>query len=76
MGRSYRGHVHFEPVKIRIIESLLNYLKANNHLYQDIKTDMENLRIGYPNLQIGKTEDNKIYNYIMRNTTQPLDIII
>ena len=71
----YRGHVHFEPVKIRTIESLLSYLKANNHLYRDIKIHMENSPVGY-HLQISETEDNKIYNYINRNTTQPLDIYI
>ena len=72
----YREHVLFEPVKPRIIESLLNYLKANNHLYRDMEIDIENLPIGYSNLQSGETEDNKIYIYITRNTTQPLDIII
>ena len=72
----YRRHVHFELVKIRTIESLLSSLKANNHLYRDIKIHMENLPIGYPNLQISETEVNKIYNYINRNTTQPLDIYI
>ena len=33
---------------------------------------MENLSIGYLNSKSDETEDNKIYNYIMRNTTQPL----
>ena len=37
---------------------------------------MENLPIGYPNLQSGETEHNRILNYIMRNTTRPPGIII
>ena len=53
-----------------------NYLKPNNHLHRDIEIGMENLPIGYPNLQSGETEHNRIFNYIMRNTTQPRGIII
>ena len=36
---------------------------------------MENLPTGYPNLQNEGSEDN-IYNYIIKNVTQPLEIII
>ena len=68
----YREYVHFEQVRAIIIKGLLNYLKANNHLHWDIEIDMENLSIGYLNSKSDETEDNKIYNYIMRNTTQPL----
>ena len=71
----FRGHVLFEPVRPRIIESFLNYLKLSNHLYRDIKIAMENLPTGYPNLQNEGSEDN-IYNYIIKNMTQPLEIII
>ena len=71
----FRGHVLFEPVRPRFIESFLNYLKLNNHLYRDIKIVMENLPTGYPNLQNEGSEDN-IYNYIIKNVTQPLEIII
>ena len=71
----FRGHVLFEPVRPRLIESILNYLKLSNHLYRDIKIAMENLPTGYPNLQIEGSEDN-IYNYIIKNVTQPLEIII
>ena len=72
----YRRNVLFEADRPKIIKKFLNYLKANNNLYRDIETDMENLLIRYSNLQNGETEDNnKIYNYIMKNTTQPLDTI-
>ena len=36
---------------------------------------MENLPTGYPNLQ-NEGSKNNIYNYIVKNKTQPLEIII
>ena len=61
----YRRNVLFEADRPKIIKNLLNIIK-----------DMENLLIRYSNLQSGETEDNnKIYNHIMKNTTQPLDTI-
>ena len=71
----FRGHVLFEPVRPRIIESFLNYLKLDHPLYRDIEIALENLPAGYPNLQNEGSEDN-IYNYIVKNVTQPLEIII
>ena len=71
----FRGHVLFEPVRPRIIESSLNYLRLNNHLDRDIKIALENLPTGYPNLQNEGSEDN-IYYYIVKNVAQPLEIII
>ena len=56
----YREHVLFESVRPRIIESLSNFLKANNHLQRDIEIDMENLPIGYPNSQSREAETQKI----------------
>ena len=40
---AYRGHVLFEPVRPRLIESLLQYLRKHNHLYRNIETDIENI---------------------------------
>ena len=40
---AYRGHVFFEPVRPRLIESLLQYLRKHNHLYRNIETDIENI---------------------------------
>ena len=45
------GHVLFELVRPRIIESFLNYLKLNNHLYRDIVIVMENLPTWHPKLE-------------------------
>ena len=71
----FRGHVLFEPARPRIIESSLIYLRLNNHLDRNIKIALENLPTGYPNLQNEGSEDN-IYNYIVKNVAQPLEIII
>ena len=71
----YREHVVFEPDRPRVIESSLSYLKANNYINRDKEFDLENLLLGYSSLQNGETEDNNIYNYIMKNATQPLNII-
>ena len=54
----FRGHVLFEPVRPRITESFLNYLKLNNPLYRDIKIALENFSSRYPNLQNELSEDN------------------
>ena len=56
----YREHVLFESVRPRIIESLSNFLKANNHLHRDLEIDMENSTIGYPNSHSGETGAHKI----------------
>ena len=40
---AFRGHVLFEPVRPRLIESLLQYLKKHNHLYRNIEIDIENI---------------------------------
>ena len=74
-NNEFRGHVLFEPVRPRIIESFLNYLKLNNYLYRDIEITLENSPPGYPNLQNEGSEDN-IYNYIVKNVIQPLEIFI
>ena len=71
----YREHVVFEPDRPRVIESSLSYLKANNYINRDKEFDLENLLLGYSSLQNGETEDNNIYNYIMKNATEPLNII-
>ena len=34
---AYRGHVLCEPVRPRLIESLLQYLKKHNYLYRNIE---------------------------------------
>ena len=41
----YRGHVLFEPVRAVFLESILNYLKTNNHLYQDVVINSEKVSI-------------------------------
>ena len=38
---AYHGHVLFEPVRPRLIESLLQYLKKHNHLYRNIEIEID-----------------------------------
>ena len=70
----YREHILFEPDRPRVIERWLSYLKANNDINRDKEFDSEKLLIGYSSLHSGETKDD-IYNYIMKNATQPLNII-
>ena len=39
----YHGHQYFEPVRPDFVNSILLYLKNNNHLYQDLNIEMANL---------------------------------
>ena len=39
----YRSHVLFELVRPLFVESFLKFLKHHNHLYSDIKINMENI---------------------------------
>ena len=41
----YHGHVLFEPVRPVFLKSILNYLKINNHLYQDVVISTENISL-------------------------------
>ena len=56
----YHGHVLFEPVRPVFLESILNYLKTNNHLYQDVVINTENISLdgsactSYDNLDTSK----------------------
>lgn len=47
----HRGYVIFEPLGPTIIESFLNSLRLNNHLYRYIEINMKNLRKWSLNLQ-------------------------
>ena len=70
----YHAHVLLEPVRPRIIESSQNYLKLSNDLYRDIEIDMKNLPEGLLNLQKNSFLEENIFNYIVRNIAQPIDI--
>ena len=39
----YHGHVLFEPVRPVFLKIILNYLRTNNHLYQDVVISTENI---------------------------------
>ena len=41
----YNGHVLFEPVRPVFLKSILNYLRTNNHLYQDVVINTENISL-------------------------------
>ena len=72
---AYRGHVLFEPVRLRLIESLLQYLKKHNHLYRNIEIDIENI-LDELLSQIGNISDENAYNYLVKNITNSINIII
>ena len=72
---AYRGHVLFEPVRPRLIESLLQYLKKHNHLYRNIENDIKNIPEELLK-QIGNISEENAYNYLVQNITNPIDIII
>ena len=65
---TYRGHVLFEPVIPRLIESLLQYLKKHNHLYRNIEIDIENIPEELLS-QIGNISAENAYNYLVKNIT-------
>ena len=71
----FRGHVLFEPVRPRINRKILKLFIINNPIYRDIEIALENISAGHPNLQNESSEDN-VYNYIVKNVTRPLEIII
>ena len=40
---SYRGHVLCESVRPDLVKAVLNYLKQNNNLYQNVEINIENI---------------------------------
>ena len=58
---AYRGHVLFEPVRPRLIERLLQYLKKLNHLYRNMEIDIENIPEKLLS-QIGKISEENAYH--------------
>ena len=74
---AYRGHVLFEPVRPRLIESLqlLQYWKKHIHLYRNIEIDKENILEELLS-QIGNISEENTYNYLVKNIADPIDIII
>ena len=42
---SYRGHVLFEPVRRDVVNLVLDYLKQNNFLYDNILINIDNMAV-------------------------------
>ena len=88
---AYRGHVLFEPVRPRLIESLLQYLRNTIiyifhsiyipysifNIFQlfNIEIDIENILEELLS-QISNISEESAYNYLVKNITNPIDIII
>ena len=72
---AYRGRVIVEPDRPSLIESLLQYLKKNKHLYRNIEIDIENIPEEVLS-QIGTISEKNAQNYLVKNITNPIDIII
>ena len=72
---AYRGHMLFEPIRPRLTESLLQYLKKHNHLYRKTEIEIESIPEELQS-QIGNISEENAYNYLVKNITNPIDIII
>ena len=72
--RKAAGHGFFEPVRPRLIESLLQYLKKYNHLNRNIEIDIENIAEELLS-QIGNISEKNAFNYLVKNIANPIDII-
>ena len=44
----YHVHVLFKSVRPVFLENVLNYLKTNNHFYQDVAINTENISLDPP----------------------------
>ena len=65
--------MQFEPVRPRLTEILLQYLKEHNHLYRNIKIDIENIPEELLPQISNTSEENA---YLVKNITNPIDISI
>ena len=72
---AYRGHMLFEPIRLRLTEILLQYLKKHNHLYRKTEIEIESIPEELQS-QIGNISEENAYNYLVKNITNPIDIII
>ena len=70
-----RSHLFFEPVRPRLIESSLQYLKKQNHLCGNIEIEIENIPEELLS-KIGNISEENGYKYYVKNITNPIDIII
>ena len=65
----YHDHVLFEPVRPVFLKSILNYLRTNNNLYQDVVINTENISLdgsactSYDNLDSSKQIHEVASNY-------------
>ena len=72
---AYRGHMLFEPIRLRLTEILLQYLKKHNHLYRKTEIEIESIPEELQS-QIGNISEENAYNYLVKNITNPIDIVI
>ena len=54
---------------------MLQYLKKHNNLYRNIEIDIKNIPEQLLS-QTGKISEENAYNYLVKNITNPIDIII
>ena len=71
----YCGHVLFEPVRPRLIESVLQYLKKHYHLDRNIEIGIKNILEELLS-QIGNISEESAYNDLVKSITNPIGIII
>ena len=65
----YHGHVLFEPVRAVFLKSILNYLKTNNHLYQDVVINAENISLyGYACTSYDNLDSSKQIHEVTSNS--------
>ena len=63
----YKGHYICEPVRPDIMCETLNYLKANNHLYSDIKINTDQIDAQLLDLEIINNSDEEPGDEVMFN---------
>ena len=70
----YRGHVLFESVRPEFVYSFLSYLKHNNHLYNSIDINLNN--IPQSMLQFDNSETEMSLGDFLVDHAKPLEIYI
>ena len=72
---AYRGHVYFEPVRPEYVQHALEFLKANNPLYQDVVIAIEQIpsELISPSDDIEHDQTLEIHDDNLEEIDNPLD---
>ena len=71
----YKGHVYFEAVRPHFVNQLLNFLKQENHLYNDIEINTENIPCNLIDFMGPDLDDGKIISkYLIAHQEIPFPL--